>query len=262
MEHTHFHDDHTEIVPGRAAGYSRRGDRFRINMTTLGMIGDGGVFTTVEDLLLWDRYFYDNRLGGEDLLEKQHTVGILNDGTELTYAAGLTVSTYRGLRMVSHGGSFVGFRADMIRFPEQRFSVICLANLSSVNPSRLARQVADIYLDEEMEPALRTGRGGRQRPAGGDMEIPEIPELTEELMTQYRGSYYSQELDVVYELVPEEDGLFLKVAGWRFNRLTLRSDDVLRASGLTLNMVRDSRGTVTGFRLDAGRVQNLRFDRQ
>ena len=51
MAHTHFHDDHTEIVPGRAAGYSRTTDGFRINMTTLGMIGDGGVFTTVEDLL-------------------------------------------------------------------------------------------------------------------------------------------------------------------------------------------------------------------
>lgn len=173
MAHTHFHDDHTEIVPGRAAGYSRTRDGFRINMTTLGMIGDGGVFTTVEDLLHWDRHFYGNRLGGEDLLTKQHTVGVLNNGTELAYAAGLTVSTYRGLRMVSHGGSFVGFRADMIRFPEQRFSVICLANLSSVNPSRLARQVADIYLAGEMEPVPQTGQGGRQRPAGRATEIPE-----------------------------------------------------------------------------------------
>ncbi len=262
MEHTHFHDDHTEIVPGRASGYSRTRDGFRINMTTLEMIGDGGVFTTVEDLLHWDRHFYGNRLGGEDLLTKQHTVGVLNNGTELAYAAGLTVSTYRGLRMVSHGGSFVGFRADMIRFPEQRFSVICLANLSSVNPSRLARQVADIYLAGEMEPVPQTGQGGRQRPAGRATEIPEPLLLTDELMAQYQGAYYSRELDVVYELVPEEGELILRVAGRMGGRVTLRSEDVLRSSGLTFNLFRDTQGAITGFRLNAGRVRNLRFDRR
>jgi hypothetical protein len=284
MEHTHFHNDHTEIVPERAAGYSPRGDGFRINMTTLDMIGDGGVFTTVEDLLRWDRHFYDNRLGGDDLLEKQHTVGILNDGTRLSYAAGLTVSNYQGLRMVSHGGSFVGFRADMIRFPEQRFSVICLANLSTINPSRLARQVADIYLEEEMEPVPRTGSGGGQRPTPnpGERETPELPRLTDELIARYRGAYYSPELNVIYELVPgeeeergqsevvaavattegTEEGLLLRVAGRRIGPITLRSDDVLVGFGLTFNMLRDSRGAVTGIRLDAGRVRNLRFERR
>ncbi len=262
MEHTHFHDDHTEIVPGRASGYSPTGEGFRINMTTLGMIGDGGVFTTIEDLLLWDHHFYGDRVGRKDLLRKQHTVGILNDGTELAYAAGLTVSTYRGLRMVSHGGSFVGFRADMIRFPEQRFSVICLANLSSVNPSRLARQVADIYLAGEMEPIPQNRPGERQRPAGRAMEIPETLLLTDDLMTQYQGAYYSRELDVVYELVPEEGELILRVAGRMGGRVTLRSEDVLRTPGQTFNLFRDAQGAITGFRLNAGRVQNLRFDRR
>lgn len=229
-------------------------------MTTLGMIGDGGVFTTVEDLLLWDHHFYGSRLGGGDLLEKQHTGGILNDGTELAYAAGLTVSTYRGLKMVSHGGAFVGFRADMIRFPEQRFSVVCLANLSSVNPSLLARRVADIYLAGEMEPAPQTQPGERQRPAGRARDIPEPLVLTEELAGQYRGSYYSPELDVVYELVPEEGELILKVAGRVSGRITLRAEDVLRTSGLTFNLFRDMQGDVAGFRLDAGRVRNLRFE--
>lgn len=154
MEDTHFHDDYTEVVPRRAAGYSlgEDGDCW-IDMTTLGMVGDGGLFTTVEDLFLWDQNFYRNRLGKErdDLIAQVLTPGALNDGERLDYAFGLRLSDYRGLRMVSHGGAFVGFRAEMIRFPEQRFSVICLSNLSSVNPSRLARQVADIYLAGRLE---------------------------------------------------------------------------------------------------------------
>ena len=64
MQHTHFHDRSNEVVTGRAFGYSPEDDGgYRIDITSWEQIGDGGVFTTIEDLLLWDRNFYDNRLG-------------------------------------------------------------------------------------------------------------------------------------------------------------------------------------------------------
>lgn len=152
MNNTHFHDDHTMIVKNRAAGYSPKKDNgYRINMTILGMVGDGGVFTTVEDLFLWDQNFYHNKLGGKDLINQVLTLGILNNGEKLNYAFGLEAIDYRGLKMISHGGSFAGFRAQMIRFPEQKFSVICLANLSTINPTKLCKQVADVYLAEQFK---------------------------------------------------------------------------------------------------------------
>ena len=154
----------------------------------------------------------------------------------------------------------MGFRADMIRFPEQRFSVICLANLSSVNPSQLARRVADIYLEDEMEPVPEREVEDRRRPPEREREAREPLTLTGELISQYSGSYYSEELDVVYELVPGEGELFLKIAGRGNLRLELRSEDVLRSGGLTFNFFMDPEGGVAGFRLDAGRVRNLRFD--
>lgn len=158
MNNTHFNDDHTMIVKNRAAGYSPKDGSYRIHMTTLDMVGDGGVFTTVEDLFLWDQNFYENNLGGKDLINRVLTQGTLNNSEKLEYAFGLIVSDYRGLKMVSHGGGFVGFRAEMIRFPEQKFSVICLANLSSINPSRIARQVADIYLADQFEQEAKTAK--------------------------------------------------------------------------------------------------------
>jgi len=152
MENTHFHDDHTMVVKHRAAGYSPREEGgYRIDMTTLDVVGDGGVFTTVEDLFLWDQNFYEDRLGGKGLIARLLTPGRLNSGEPLDYAFGLMVSDYKGVPTISHGGTFVGFRAEMIRFPEQSLSVICLANLSSINPSRLARQVADIYLADAFD---------------------------------------------------------------------------------------------------------------
>lgn len=150
MKNTHFHDDHTMIVKNRAIGYSPRPDGgFRVNETSLDIVGDGGLFTTVEDLYIWDQNFYHNKLeGGRRLIRRILTVGTLNSGEKLDYAFGLRIGSYRGLRIVHHSGSFAGFRAQMIRFPEQKFTVICLANLSSINPTRLAKEVADIYLAE------------------------------------------------------------------------------------------------------------------
>ena len=150
MKNTHFHDDHTMVVKNRADGYSPTKKGFRIDMTTLDHVGDGGVFTTVEDLFLWDKAFYSYKLGKE-LMELIQTPGMLNNGEKLEYAFGLGINDYKGLKRVSHGGGFVGFRAQMARFPEQKFTVICLANLGTINPSRLCLQVADIYLADKFK---------------------------------------------------------------------------------------------------------------
>jgi CubicO group peptidase (beta-lactamase class C family) len=153
MKNTQFYDDHTRVVKNRAAGYSPTKEGFRIDMTTLDHVGDGGVFTTVEDLFLWDQAFYNFKLGKE-LMELIHTPGVLNNSEKLDYAFGLGISDYKGLKRVSHSGGFAGFRAQMARFPEQKFTVICLANLGTINPSRLCMQIADIYLvDKLKEPA-------------------------------------------------------------------------------------------------------------
>jgi len=199
MTSTHFHDDHTEVVKQRAMGYSpKQGGGYRIDVTTLDMVGDGGLFTTVEDLFLWDQNFYHNRLGQGDtgLIRHMLTPGTLNDGEELDYAFGLMVSGYKGLKMVSHAGAFVGFRAEMIRFPEQKVSVICLASLSTINPERLARQVADVYLADQLE------------------EQPETRFLEETWFLEDKvGVYRSETTGLIIELSLEGGGLLAETCG-------------------------------------------------
>ena len=235
MTNTHYHDDHRMIVENRASGYTPDGDGFRISMTTLDMVGDGGVFTNIKDLLLWDRNFYDNRLGsgGQPLIERALRPGVLNDGTQLDYALGLRVNEYKGLPMVSHGGSFVGFRAQMIRFPEQSFSVACLCNLSSTNPTELAIQVADIYLVEEFRREL----------------------------VAFVGEYYSNELGVTYRLVLDGDELVFRRQGAPERPLAALRDDRFRLGGWTLDFERDEDGRVAGFMISSGRARGIRFVR-
>jgi hypothetical protein len=153
MTHTFFLDDHTQVVPKRATGYApRESGGFSVEMSDFEQTGDGAVQTSVEDLLRWDSNFYDPKVGDRLLFERAQTVGTLAGGKRLEYAAGLMIGAYRGLPTVRHGGSWAGYRADLLRFPTAKTSVACLCNLRSTNPSALADSVADIVLSSQLAP--------------------------------------------------------------------------------------------------------------
>jgi CubicO group peptidase (beta-lactamase class C family) len=241
MTRSHFHDDHTEIVPGRATGYAPAGDGFRVSMTTLDMVGDGGVFTTIDELLLWDRNFYDNRLGGGPaLIERMTTPGRLNSGETLDYAFGLGVEEYRGLRMISHAGAFVGYRAEMIRFPEQRFSVAVLCNRADAAPDRLARAVAQHYLADTLEPEPAEGSGAQAAPA-----------LSEDELRRYAGDFWEDSEGFAAEARVEDGKLWAVHSPTRRNELRPLGPDLFEMVGVPAEvLVRFERegDRVTGMR--------------
>jgi CubicO group peptidase (beta-lactamase class C family) len=153
MTHTRFYDDHTLVMPGRVAAYDPGvNGKFLVDWSTgYDIVGAGGLMSTVDDMLLWDRNFYANKLGKGTLLKEMQTRGVLNSGKPIGYALGLQMDTYRGLPIVEHDGGLYGYRTNILRFPEERFSVVCLCNLSSAVPANLSRKVADIYLQKELK---------------------------------------------------------------------------------------------------------------
>jgi len=153
MKNTHFRDDHAEIVKNIAYGYEPAKDTFRLSVTNFDTVGATSLMTTVEDLALWDENFYNPRVGGPDLVKQMLERGKLNNGEQLDYASGLVIGTYRGLNTVDHNGADAGYRADLIRFPDQHFSSACLCNLATASPIELNHKVAEIYLASEMKPA-------------------------------------------------------------------------------------------------------------
>lgn len=151
MSDTHFHNDHTQIVKNRASGYMpRRDGGYRISMTTLDMIGDGGIFTTINDIKKWDDAYYSSKVLSKEFWNMMTKQGVLNSGEEIEYASGLMIDEYKGLKTISHGGAFVGFRADMVRFPEQKLSIAIFTNRGDANPTRMTYQVADILLKDKL----------------------------------------------------------------------------------------------------------------
>ncbi len=199
MDNTHFHNDHNRIVKNRASGYAPKEDGgYEISMTTLNMIGDGGIFTSIDDILIWDNAFYSSDVLNQDFWETMTTKGVLNNGEEIDYATGLIISEYKGLNVVSHGGAFVGFRAELMRFPDEKTSIAIFANRADANPSRKARQVADVlFADKLEEPSSDPGTEEEDKIGTGD------PEYT---TAQIEGSY-ELEPGVVADITAKGDTL-------------------------------------------------------
>jgi CubicO group peptidase (beta-lactamase class C family) len=150
MRHTRFLHGYGSIVPQRASSYvpSATGG---YDYVAVGDSADGagGLVTTAGDLALWDRNFYDGRVGGKALVARMLATGVLNDGKSINYASGLIVDAHRGRRMVEHSGGIAGFQAQLMRFPDQRLSVVVLANTSDLDVYQVTRRIADIYLEPQ-----------------------------------------------------------------------------------------------------------------
>jgi CubicO group peptidase (beta-lactamase class C family) len=154
MTHTRFYDDRSLVVPNRVAAYAPGNNgKFLVDWSTsYDAVGAGGLMSTVDDLLLWDRNFYNNKLGKGPFIREMETRGVLNNGQKISYALGLVIGTYRGLPTVEHEGALFGYRTVISRFPEQHFTVVALCNVSSAQTASLAHNVADVYLAKDLAP--------------------------------------------------------------------------------------------------------------
>lgn len=147
MSRTGWRDDFTAVVKDRAIAYQRTDRGWRTQMPFEDVHGNGGLLTTVGDLLTWNENFEHGRVGGAAFARDLQQPARLNDGRELEYALGLFVTTWRGVREVHHPGATAGYRAFLARYPDQRVSVAVLCNASDADAAGLGRQVAELYLE-------------------------------------------------------------------------------------------------------------------
>ena len=185
MTHTLFYDDNTVVVPNRVAAYDpgEEGKFLADWSTSYDIVGGGGLMSSVDDLLAWDRNFYANKLGKGTLPVELQSHGFLNNGNQIDYALGLSLGDYRGLPIVEHNGGLFGYHTAFLRFPQQRFSVIVLCNLSNAGPEALARKIADLYLAADFESAKNTATVASDLPDPADFAGTYLDPHTKTLYT-------------------------------------------------------------------------------
>jgi len=343
MKETHFHNDHRQVVENRATGYQPKNDStFQISTTTLDMIGDGGIFTSINDMKKWSDAFHESDVLQKSFWDAMTEKGKLNNGESINYAAGLGVGSYKGLKTIYHGGAFVGYRAQFMRFPEQHFSIVILSNRSDADPLALSYKMADLYLKEHfnksedaakqttladrpntkpkdlsnltgqyaMEPGIiveiridddslnvlqkwndssynvsrlygntfvmptdstikilfsefKNGSADSLIVMQADFKTPgeRIPDLKniDIDLESYVGQYFSEELNVTYTLFKKENQLSMRIGVNEPSNLNPMGPDRFQSSGRFYRFMRNDKGQISGFRLDAGRVKNLKF---
>jgi CubicO group peptidase (beta-lactamase class C family) len=145
MRSTSWRDDFRRVVPGRAVAYGRDGEAWQQQMPFEDAYGNGGLLTTVGDLLVWNEALASGRLGqflGAELQRRASIAG----GQPIAYARGLFVNRYRDAEEVAHSGSTGGYRAWLGRYPAQSLSIALLCNAADADATKLARQVADRFM--------------------------------------------------------------------------------------------------------------------
>ena len=244
MTVTHFHTDTSRIVNGRVIGYSGTAGQWAIDVPNNERAGAGGLYTNIPDLQRWDENFYTAKVGGPELIKKLQTRAHLNSGKEIAYAWGLEIGNYRGLPIVEHSGSLHGYRAELIRFPSQHTSVVILCNHSSIVPSRLAHQVADVVLAPKL--------GAVQ--AAPETVLPKEPPIIVGPSTPPRadGAYYSKELDATFVV----HGMMLQRETGSPLMLWLNDGRLYRAPGF---LVRFEDGRLL---VSAGIIHDIEFVKQ
>lgn len=147
MTSTQWRDDFRRVVPNRAIAYDRRGKEWRQDMPFEDIYGNGGLLTTVGDLLKWNDNLTSGKLHPSIFAEMQQP-GSLSDGHPIQYGFGFFLENFQGLPTVAHSGATAGYRAWLGRIPSKGLSVAVLCNAASANTTEMAYNIFRLYLGQ------------------------------------------------------------------------------------------------------------------
>lgn len=213
MSDTLFQPDHTGLIKNQAFGYDLRKGAWHAFNSRLDLVGDGGVYSSVDDMFHWMGNFDAPKVGA-DALSAMETPARLAGGKTVGYGMGLTLSAYRGLKVVEHFGALAGYRAEDMWFPAEKLSVVVLCNTNLVNPAQLARKISDLYLKEALQPAPALAY---------EPEVAVDPKL----LDAYVGDYELSPGSIV-SIIREKDHLLSRTTGQSATPMYAVSDTAFR----------------------------------
>jgi len=159
MNQTLAYEKGKNEVPRRAYGHTKEKDgtwRETDQSPTSAVLGDGGIYTSIDDLEKWDRALREHTLLSEAEMQPALTPveptngpATVRSGKTLSYGFGWFLDPYQGHRRMYHDGETIGFLTTIQRFPDDNLTVIVLANRTDVDPQALALKVVDLYLTKK-----------------------------------------------------------------------------------------------------------------
>lgn len=238
MKQTVYRTDYAMLIPNRAMGYGPAGSgRFKNSMSNWEQTGDGAVQISIDDAAKWDENFYHPRVGGQHMVDQLQTPGHLANGTRLHYARGLDIGEYRGLRLVSHGGAWIGYRAEFDRYPTVHTSIVVFCNSDAATPATLAKNVADVVLKPYLAPVPVSVKHAISKNA-----------IAARYLT---GSYFDETGGDVYHVIARGNGVALDAGGASYP-LTPTGGSSFRLGSTIVRFTIGKNGYATELHLNGG----------
>jgi CubicO group peptidase (beta-lactamase class C family) len=163
MDQTIAYQKGKNQISDRAFGHSKETNAWKQmdQSSTSATLGDGGVYSSLNDLAKWDEALERHALLSENEMQAALTPVKLGggatpqwpadsdrpEGTPVAYGFGWFLDPYRGHARMWHYGETMGFHTYIERFVDDRLSIIVLCNRTDLNPEELAGKVADLYLE-------------------------------------------------------------------------------------------------------------------
>lgn len=248
MKHTEWRDDYTRIVPNRATAYEKTGEIYASNMPNENAYGNGGLITTTEDLLLWNEFYLQNKLGTAPLLEKQLALVPLNNGGYNNYAAGLFIDSINGYQRISHSGVTAGYRANLDHFPSLNLSIAWLSNNGHSSFSDIPAKLRNIFIGTPPAKPTTTKITETKNP----------PTIDAAIMETYIGNYHSAEADSKTSIEYSSGTLKLIVKPSKIFSITPTGVDSFAYPGMEIQFIRKKK-KIIGYYISISRARKVYF---
>lgn len=214
MTSSAFVDDHSQVIALRASSYEKNSDVFHNAAQNVYTLGDGGLFTSVNDMVKWVTNFYQPKAGTLKDIALMTTPGKLNDGSGISYAMGINVNSDRGYKRLSHNGGLAGYRTFIAIYPELKTGFYVFGNDGDGDIYNKINQMAELLIPD------RSAKQQASAPAPANNPAIIITDSTK--LVKWSGSYISangyritvsSKAGKLYvngnaELEPEGEGLF------------------------------------------------------
>lgn len=241
MNSTHFHNDRTRIIPNRAISYMGNNDNFRRTYPgNFQGVGPGGLYSTLQDWERWEQFWngsleWDGGISSDEAVELKNSMiaPTFAGGEEIDYRKGLRVNMRKGTELVSHGGSFRGFKTNYARFTDRGYSFVTLCNRGDADPERLNMKTADLFMKDFFEGYLRS----------------------------YEGRYINNDLPAEYVIKAEDGNLHLERRLSPNGEMNEEEKDVWSAGSWEFEFARNEEGEVSGFYVSTGRAEDVEFSK-
>ncbi len=243
MNSTLFYKDHRKILENQAYGYEPNGSGgFNICMSTsFDQIGASGIFTSIEDIKKWDDAFYQSNILNKKFWPSMLQRCVLNNGDTLDYSCGLIKGNYNGLSTISHGGVVFGYRSAIVRFPDQKLTVVLFANRADADPTKMCYKVADVLLKDQFIVQKSTSK---------DVEVKDKSPESEYNLDQLTGIYVFQP-GMTFNISLKNDSLYVD-RSWVSD-----SYKIVKTKGNTFQKLVEPRASFTFLDLQNGKTQQL-----